>query len=124
MINVGELVTDPDFCQTITYKRRLAEVVDHKITTTETTMTTVGVITIANDIEDEMVENGTADRNKEHIRVTTHGVLFVTGNSNSSQYLADLISFKGNWYKVLSCKDNEQYGYCTAIAERVEQEVI
>lgn len=126
MINVGELITDPDFTQPngVTYIRRKCVIVDYEPQVEETTYTVSGIITIAKDSTIKMAPNG--DINENEIHVFTHGLLYTTGRIDDQAvngYLSDVIIWNGKKYKVMSVRDNVQYGYCKSTAVIMEQGV-
>jgi len=126
MINVSELIGDPDFCQPngVKVTRRPTEIVNHKPTYTEQKLTLTGIITISNEQEDEMLPE--ADRNKEAINIFTYNRLFCTGHDRATghDYMADLVTFEGVIYKVAYCLNDAQYGFCRSKAVKMDQEVM
>lgn len=126
MINVSELIGDPDFCQPngVKVTRRPMEIVNHKPKNTEKKLTLTGIITIADEQSDEMLPE--ADRNKEAINVFTYSRLFCTGYDRATgrDYMADIVTFEGVNYKVAYCLNDEQYGFCRSKAVKMDQEVM
>lgn len=126
LINVSELIADPDFCQPggISVTRYVNEVVNHKVQETLIPLTFEGIITIRNDNEDDMLPE--ADMNKEAINVFTYGRLMTVGVDKASgiSYGSDIVHFEGNDYIVRACKNNAQYGYCMSVAIKIEQDVM
>ena len=57
MINVSELIGDPDFCQPngIKVTRRPSHIENHKVQYSEQSLTFVGIITIAEEHNDDIV---------------------------------------------------------------------
>lgn len=126
MINVSELIGDPDFCQPngVKVTRRQMEIVNHKPKNTEKKLTLTGIITIADEQSDEMLPE--ADRNKEAINVFTYSRLFCTGYDRATgrDYMADIVTFEGVNYKVAYCLNDAQYGFCRSKAVKMDQEVM
>lgn len=127
MINVSELITDPDFAQPngISIIRRSCQTVNHKPVVTETNLTLAGIITIANDTSIEALPE--SDRSTESIHVFTLEKLFTTGYENDTAvngYLSDIVVWNGANYRVMSCLDDTQYGFCRSTAEKLEQDVM
>ena len=126
MINVSELIGDPDFCQPngVKVTRRLMERVNHKPKNTEKKLTLTGIITIADEQSDETLTE--ADRNKEAINVFTYARLFCTGYDRATgrDYMADIVTFEGVNYKVAYCLNDAQYGFCRSKAVKMDQEVM
>ncbi len=127
MINVTELIGDPDFTQPngVSVIRRKATVVNHVQQIVQTEFRLTGIITIAQDIELKMENTG--DTNYEAIYVFTRKPLFTTGrkdeNSNGD-YLSDLVTWQGNTYKVMDCKDDGQYGFYRSTAVKLSRIVM
>lgn len=127
MINVSELIGDPDFTQPngVTVIRRKMEIKNHVPVITESKMNVTGIITIERDIELNMENTG--DTNKEAIHVFTYKPLFTTGRvdeSSDSDYMSDIIVWQGNRYKVMDCKDDAQYGFCQSTAVKLSRAVM
>ncbi len=127
MINISELVSDPDFAQPngVTVIRRKMVIQDHVPTITEKKVKLTGIITIARDIELNMENTG--DTNMEAIHVFTYKPLFTTGREDGvgdSDYLPDLVVWQGNKYKVMDCKDDAQYGFCQSTAVKMSRVVM
>lgn len=127
MINVSELITDPDFAQPsgINVVRRKVDIVNHKPSITKTNINVPGIITIADDTSIEMTPE--ADRSTESIYLFTHQQLFTTGRKDDSAtdgYLSDIVIWNDVKYKVMSCLDDEQYGFCRSTATKLEQDVM
>lgn len=127
MINVSELIGDPDFTQPngVTVIRRPCTVVNHRPSVTETQIKVTGVITIAKDRDLQMLPE--ADRTEEAINVFTYKPLFTTGREDEEavqNYLSDVVVWQGNRYKVMNCMDDAQYGFCKSIAVKMAQEVM
>lgn len=122
MINISELITDPDFCQTngISITRATTKIVNHSPVETTKKITLQGIITIDNENEDSMLAE--ADLNKERIHVFTHERLKCTGvdKLNGTTYSSDIVHFNGNSYIVRYCLDDAQYGFCRSTAVKME----
>lgn len=123
MINVSELINDPDFTQPngIQVRRRKTTVEDFEQTVEETEFKMIGIITIADDLKAELGDN--FDEDSEYINVFTYLPLFTTGlgdgknGANIGQgYLSDIVIWKGKEYKVIKVKNNSQYGYAQNVA--------
>lgn len=126
MINVSELIADPDFTQPngVTIERTTYTVVNHQTVKETSTIKKIGIITIANDLDLEMKDE--ADIIKEAIHVFTYDPLFVTSRnaiSGTTNY-SDVVLFRGNKYKVMSVLNDEQYGFCMATCYKLRQDVM
>ena len=126
MINISELITDPDFAQPngIKITRSTVETVNHRQVETPVEITLAGIITVANETSDELLEE--ADRSKERIDIFTHERLKLVGvdKVNGKQYAADIVKFNGAKYIVRYCLDDAQYGFCRSTAVKLEQDVM
>ena len=126
MINVSELITDPDFAQPNGIKiiRSTVETVNHRQVENSANITLAGIITVANETSDELLEE--ADRSKEQIHVFTHERLKTVGidKIDGKRYLSDIVLFNGAKYVVRYCLDDAQYGFCRSTAVKTEQDVM
>ena len=127
MINIGELITDPDFAQPggINIIRRKCEIVNHRPVPTETVLNVPGIITIASDTSVEKLPE--ADRSTEDIHIFTHEQLFTTGRKDDvavNGYLSDIVIWQGVKYIVMKCLDDAQYGFCRSTATKLGQDVM
>lgn len=127
MINIGELITDPDFAQPggVNFIRRKCDIVNHRPSVTETVMNVPGIITIASDTSVEKLPE--ADRSTEDIHIFTHEQLFTTGRKDDvavNDYLSDIVIWQGVKYIVMKCMDDTQYGFCRSTATKLEQDVM
>lgn len=127
MINIGELITDPDFAQPggINIIRRKCEIVNHRPVPTEIVLNVPGIITIASDTSVEKLPE--ADRSTEDIHIFTHEQLLTTGRKDDvavEDYLSDIVVWQGVKYIVMKCMDDTQYGFCRSTATKLEQDVM
>ena len=123
MINVSELINDPDFTQPngVQVKRRKTVVEDFEQKVEETEFKMIGIITIADDLRTELGDY--FDDSAEYINIFTYLPLFTTGigdgknGANVGQgYLSDIVIWKDQEYKVIKVKNNSQYGYAQNVA--------
>lgn len=123
MINVSELINDPDFTQPggVNVRRRKTSVVDFEQSIEESEFNVIGIITIANDLSAELGDY--FDENSEYINVFTYMPLFTTGlgdgknGANVGQgYLSDIVLWKGKEYKVIKVKNDSEYGFAQNLA--------
>ena len=126
MINISELITDPDFAQPngIKITRSTVETVNHRQVENPVNITLAGIITVANETSDELLEE--ADRSKEQIHVFIHERLKTVGvdKVDGKRYAADIVKFNGAKYIVRYCLDDAQYGFCRSTAVKLEQDVM
>ena len=123
MINVSELINDPDFTQPggVKVRRRKTSVVDFEQLNEESEFNVIGIITIANDLSAELGDY--FDESSEYINVFTYMPLFTTGlgdgknGANVGQgYLSDIVLWKGKEYKVIKVKNDSEYGFAQNLA--------
>lgn len=126
MINVSELVGDPDFAQPngIKVTRSTVEVVNHQQVKTSKEIKLTGIITISDENTDEPLDE--ADMNKEKIHIFTYNRLKTVGidKVDGKNYAADIVHFNGADYIVRFCLDDAQYGFCRSTAVKLEQDVM
>lgn len=116
MIDVSEIVVDPDFVQPFTYIRRKIAWVKGRKVITETNYQAEGTI-IPEDSKD-MVNQPEGVLVAGSIRVWTHATLFVTSKESSSDYLSDLVLYKGERYLVNNDRNLTEYGYNRYVCTR------
>lgn len=121
MINVSDLINDPDFCQPngISITRTTTSIVNHRISEEATEVKLIGIITIADENEDSMLSE--ADLNSERIHIFTYDRLKTVGidKLDGLEYGADIVHFNGNDYIVRYCLDDAQYGFCMSTAVKL-----
>ena len=125
MINISELIGDPDFTQPngVQIKRTTYTIQNHMPVITESTLKKVGIITIANDIELDMTDE--ADLTTEAINVFTYDPLYVTSRDlDGTNRFSDIVIFEGNEYKVMKVLDDTQYGFSRATCVKIKQDVM
>ena len=120
MINISELITDPDFSQPNGIKiiRTKLSIENFSQVKVEEEMVVPGIITISSEVLDSMGEQ--FDSNSEYINVFTLVRLYTTGNVSGEQYLSDVVVWNGQKYKVEKVLNDLQYGFCRATASRIE----
>lgn len=121
MINISELINDPDFCQPngISVTRTVTYIVNHRVSEETTDIKLTGIITIADENEDSMLSE--ADLNSERIHIFTYNRLKTVGidKLDGKEYGADIVHFNGNDYIVRYCLDDAQYGFCRSTAVKL-----
>ena len=121
MINVSDLINDPDFCQPngISITRTTTSIVNHRVSEETTDVKLIGIITIADENEDSMLSE--ADLNSERIHIFTYDRLKTVGidKLDGLEYGADIVHFNGNDYIVRYCLDDAQYGFCMSTAVKL-----
>ena len=125
MINISELVDDPDFAQPngINITRTFVKIENHSPVETKKKINVRGIITINSENEDDLLSS--ADRNSESINIFTYERLKTVGidKIDGKNYLSDIVHFNGNDYVVRKCFDDAQYGFCKSVAAKMEQDI-
>lgn len=126
MINISELIGDPDFCQPngISITRTTTKIVNHKVVESPAEIKLVGIITIDSENEDSLLSE--ADLNSERIHVFTYDRLKTVGidKTGGIEYAADVVHFNGNDYIVRYCLDDAQYGFCRSTAVKLRADTM
>lgn len=126
MINIAELIGDPDFCQPngINITRTTVRIENFKQVENPVEMKLVGIITIDNENEDSLLSE--ADLNSERIHIFTYDRLKTVGidKIDGNEYAADIVHFNGNDYIVRYCLDDAQYGFCRSTAVKLRADTM
>lgn len=117
LLNVGELITDPDFCQDFTVIRKAGSWNEGRFETTETTIDSYGIIDPQTTTEVQFNPDGALIHGI--IKVYTHMPLYTTrkftpiiGDTSTVQgYISDRINWSGHYYIVLEEDNYKDYGY-------------
>ena len=111
-LNVGELIEDPDFNQDYTITRRSGEWTMGRYTTTESTITTYGIIDPKSTSE---LDVNNPDGSLVHgiITVYTHTPMYITvlNPTSESGYISDEVTWQGTKYIVIDGENYSDYGY-------------
>ena len=126
MINIAELIGDPDFCQPngINITRTNVRIENFKQVDNPVEMKLVGIITVDNENEDSLLSE--ADLNSERIHIFTYDRLKTVGidKIDGNEYAADIVHFNGNDYIVRYCLDDAQYGFCRSTAVKLRADTM
>lgn len=126
MINISELIEDPDFCQPngISITRSRTTIVNHVPVDDSSLITVKGILIELDSNKDSLGPQ--YDRNSEVITALTYERLKCDGldKKDGFTYSADIIHYKGSNYIVRECEDLSEYGYCRSKAEKIEQDVM
>lgn len=126
MINIAELIGDPDFCQPngINITRSTVSIENFKQVYNPVEMKLVGIITVDNENEDSLLSE--ADLNSERIHIFTYDRLKTVGidKIDGNEYAADIVHFNGNDYIVRYCLDDAQYGFCRSTAVKLRADTM
>ena len=127
MINISELINDPDFTQPngVIVERTSYIIENHMVVGNTKQLKLTGIITIADDTSIEKTPE--FDSTSEKIHVFTYTPLYVTGKpeiSSSESFLSDVVIFEGNPYSVDSCLNDSQYGFCRSTCSKIRRDVM
>lgn len=112
LLNISELIVDPDFCQDFKVLRREGTWNLGRFTTTETEIDTYGIIDPQPTKEMQFNPDGVLL--KGIIKVYTHLELYTTqkiNNEDGKSYNSDLVVWHGNHYIVIDEDNYADYGY-------------
>lgn len=118
MINVSEIITDPDFAQEFTVYRSSGSFI--RGVWTESTPITIkmrGVVTVMNGRELNMLEEG--DRIAGGMTFHSCDEIFVT-RIGDKQGTSDKIKWRGEYYKVANVFPYVDYGFYKASGVRIK----
>ena len=113
MINVSELIHDPDFCTTFILRHRSGTWVDGRFQTTATDSMVTGVVRPANGKELELLPEG--DRMKDVKVFYTWEKVQLSEDENAS----DEFIWQGGRYKALQVQDWSAHGFYETMASYV-----
>lgn len=117
MIDLSELVDDPDFAQEFTLLRSTGNFVDGRwVENPKTTVVMTGVITPMS--ARELQQMPEADRVIGSINIYTLQPLYTT-TGGSPQRTSDQILWKGHYYKLFQINDYSDFGFYHSIGQRV-----
>lgn len=120
MIDVCELIDDPDFCQDFTVIRSTGSWVNGDfVVTTPSTLTMTGVIEPMNTRDMQQLPEG--DRITGALNVYTTEPLYTTRlnqSTGNSGGLSDEVVWGGENYKIIQVQNFSDYGYFKAAAVR------
>ena len=126
MINVRELINDPDFAQPqgihITRYRERFE--NHRTVKESEDIVVKGILILLDANSDTRQEN--FDNNVDELTILTYDRLKCEGidKIDGLHYGSDVVHYMGADYIVKSCQDLSQYGYCRSKATKLEQDVM
>lgn len=122
MINVSELITDPDFAQSFTVTRTVGNWDAGNFVTTSTTLKMFGSIQPLNTKEMDQYPEG--DRLKGMNKIYTLDQLYTTQTGPTEDgedgQLSDEVTWQGERWKILNSQDFSDFGYYQAVAVRTK----
>lgn len=123
MINVEEIITDPDFAQKFTVIRSTGSFI--KGLWTEGTVTEIEMYgTITNPTPNDLQQLPEGDRVVGAMVFHTNSPLYVTragaGTRRDPNAISDQIIWRGDYYKLSGVSVYADYGYYRAVGERIK----
>lgn len=117
LINVGELIDDPDFAQAFTITRRSGNWENGRFIPVETTIQASGIISPKDTSELDLAPDGSMIRGR--IKVWTHTQLYITIQDTPAgeSYISDEVNWQGNQYLVILDNNYSDYGYYSYICQ-------
>ena len=122
MINISEVIYDPDFYQEFTVKRSCGTWQDGEWVESKTEIAMGGVVTVAGTRDLEQVPEGDRMTGMMCFYVAPPYSLYLTQDADEEQGVSDLVLWRGKWYKLVKILDERDYGYQKAIGVQVEGE--
>ncbi len=120
-LNVSEIVTSPEFSQTIQIKRHSnGRFINGRYIEDEEILTVSNcVVSAADEKTLNMVPEG--DRNETMKSVYSIEKIYLTANKNktSDNRTSDIILYNGDEYNVIAIVDADDYGYTKAIISKI-----
>jgi len=114
MIDVSELIYDPDFSQEITVQRKIGDWVKGKFVEEQSTLVFTGIICPANAQEINQVPEG--DRVTGMMKFHTVDEVFTTKETGTS----DVIDWRGKHYRVINVTPYVDYGCFSSLGVYME----
>ena len=113
MIDVSELLNDPDLCESFMITRTTGTFqIGGWVKSVPQVIQAYGAVRNTSGKELEMIPE--ADRVKNSLTFRSITPMFITSEANSQ--ISDVLSFHGEQYRVLAVKDYSSQGYYLAIA--------
>lgn len=114
MLNVAELITDPDFCTSFKIKRKMPGRWEKgKMTETTKEIDITGIVGAANSKDMEMLPEG--DRTNGLKTFYSLNAMRLTDDETTS----DICVFEGEQYRIIRVYDYSRYGYYKAVGTRI-----
>ena len=119
MINVGELLTDPDFAQAFTIKRSSGAFGLGGFLAAISNVRGGGVITVAT--EEDLMQVPEGDRVTGAMMFYSQKPIYAT-RAGATAGLSDLIVWRGQTYRIAKVFPYQDYGFFKAIGVRMSGE--
>ena len=122
MLNISEVLSDPDFYQSFTVKRSSGEWQAGEWVENKTEIPMGGVVTVAGTRDIQQVPEGDRVTGMMCFHVAPPHQLHLSQDAMEQQGVSDMVSWRGKWYKLIKIMDERDYGYQKAIGVQAEGE--
>ena len=119
MINVSEIIVDPDFAQPYTGKRITGEWADGDFIKSETTISFYGPIIATSTRDIEMVPEGDRVAGMMTFLTTADNPFYISQSSDSYEGISDYLIWRGDRYKLVQVLPLYDYGFVKGIGARI-----
>lgn len=120
MINIAEMILDPDFVQSYTVRRNVGTWVGGRFVETPTTLEFQGVVMPANVQDVQMLPEGDRISGLINFYTTSENPFLISRADNGVSGTSDQLIWRGNNYRILQVYDYQDYGYQLAIGTRMD----
>ena len=120
MINIAEIISDPDFMQEYTVRRNVGVWVDGRFVETPTNLAFHGVIVPANAQDVQMLPEGDRVSGLINFYTTSDNPFQISRADNGALGTSDQPIWRGNNFRILQVFDYQDYGYQLAIGTRMD----
>lgn len=120
MINIAEIIADPDFMQPYTVRRNTGTWVNGRFVETPTTLNFFGVVIPANAQDIQMLPEGDRVSGLINFYTTADNPFQISKADNGELGTSDQPIWRGNNYRILQVFDYQDYGYQLAIGTRMD----
>lgn len=118
-LNVKELISDPDFCQSFSVTRRSGSWNNYgKFIPINNTFETFGIID-PQDTSETDLSNPDGTLIQGRIKIYTYSRLYLTvlSTTGNEQYISDEVTWQGNQYIVILDNNYSDYGYYSYVCQ-------
>lgn len=119
MIDVSELIIDPDFAQPYMVHRMSGDFVAGRFVEIPTTLQFYGVVIAANVKDVNMMPEGDRIAGLMVFYTTADNPIFVTRNLDNNKGTSDQIEWRGELYRIMQTYPYNDYGFIKAIGTRM-----
>ena len=121
MINVSELIHDPDFCQSFVIKRTTAQWVNGRfVQDTPESIPVIGIIHAATEKELEQIPESDRQKGMFSFFVKPPETLHITALNSSFSGVSDTIEYRGKTYRIIKIWDDTDFGFVKGIGAQLE----